>query len=82
MIEGILHLFSLPSGVDKARVVEGIEKAFEKNRCGRVLGSGTSFANDGTVAVEIGAYDRDMANDVISRVCRKLKCRDNEIAWD
>lgn len=82
IIEGILYLFSLPRGADKATIVEGIENALSANRCGRVLGSGTSFANDGTVTVEIGAYDRDTADDAIFRVCKKLKCRDIEVAWD
>jgi hypothetical protein len=82
MIEGLLYLFSLPRSADKATVSEAIEKALEATSCGRVLGSGTSFANDGTVAIEIGAYDRDAANDAISRVCRRLKCRDFEVAWD
>lgn len=82
MIEGILYLFSLPRGADKATIVEGVENALAANKCGRVLGSGTSFTNDGTVTVEIGAYDRDAANDAISRVCKKLKCRDIEVAWN
>ena len=77
-----MYLFSLPRGVDKATISEAIEKAFEANNCGRVLGSGTSLANDGTVAVEISAYDRNAANDAISRVCRRLKCQDFEVAWD
>lgn len=82
MIEGLLYLFSLPGGTDKAAISEAIEKGLEVANCGRVLGSGTSLANDGTVAIEIGAYDRDAANDVISRVCRRLKCRDFAVAWD
>ena len=82
MIEGLLYLFSLPRGIDKATIVEAIEKALGATRCGRVLGSGTSLANDGTVAIEIGAYDRDAADDILSHECRKLKCRDFEVAWN
>ena len=82
MIEGLLYLFSLPRGSDKATISEAIDKALTATNCGRILGSGTSLANDGTVAVEIGAYDRDEANEAISRVCRLLKCQDFEVAWD
>jgi hypothetical protein len=82
MIEGRLYLFSLPSGADKTAISLAITKALETKKCGRVLGSGTSITNDCTVAIEIGAYDRDTANDAISRVCRRQKCQDFEIAWD
>jgi hypothetical protein len=82
MIEGNLCLFSFPSGLDKASVAEGIEKGLAKSRCGRLLGSGISLANDGTVVIEVGAYDCDEANDVISQVCRELKCQDYEMSWD
>jgi hypothetical protein len=82
MIEGRLYLFSLPSGADKAAISLAITKALETTKCGRVLGSGTSITNDGTVAIEIGAYDCDAANDAISRVCRRRKCRDFEVVWD
>jgi hypothetical protein len=82
MIEGRLYLFSLPSGVDKTTISLAIMKALETTKCGRVLGSGTSITNDDTVAIEIGAYDPDAANDAISLVCRRRKCRDVEIAWD
>ena len=82
IIEGRLYLFSLPSGADKTVISLAIAKALETTKCGRVPGSGTSIANDGTVAIEIGAYDRDAANDAISCVCRKRKCRDFEVAWD
>lgn len=82
MIEGRLYLFSLPSSADKTTISLAIMKALETAKCGRVLGSGTSITNDDTVAIEIGAYDRDAANDAISRVCRKRKCQDFEVAWD
>ena len=82
MIEGLLCLFALPRNLDKATISEAINKALKTTKCGRVLGSGTSLANDGTIAIEIGAYDLDEASDTISRVCRRLKCRDFEIAWD
>ena len=82
MIEGSLYVFSLPRGADKATVSEAIEKALEATSAGRVLGSGTSIADGGTVAVDIGAYDRDAAHYAISRACRRLKCWDFEVAWD
>lgn len=82
MIEGLLYLFSLPRNLDKATISEALNKALKTAKCGRVLGSGTSLVNDGTVAIEIGAYDLDEANDTISSVCRRLNCRDFEIAWD
>ena len=82
MIEGLLYLFSLPRDIDKATIVKAIEKTLEVTKCGRVLGSGTSLANDGTVTIEIGVYDRDAADDILSRECRKLKCHDFEVAWD
>lgn len=82
MIEGRLYLFSLPSGADKTAISLAITKALETTKCGRVLGSGTSITNDDTVAIEIGAYDCDAANDAISRVCRRRKCRDFEVVWD
>jgi hypothetical protein len=82
MIEGHLYVFSLPSSTDKASLTEGIDQGLVAAKCGRLLGSGMSLGNDGTVAIEIGAYDRDKANGVISRLCRKLKCRDYEMSWD
>lgn len=82
MTEGMLYVFSLPRGADKATVTDAIENVFERAKCARALGSGTSLADDGTIAVEIGAYDRDKAGDVLSRVCNKLKCDDYELVWD
>ena len=82
MIEGLLYLLSLPRGVDKATVSAGISEALKAANCGRVLGSGISLVNDGTICVEVGAYDCDAAKDAISRVCRRLKCLEFEVAWD
>lgn len=82
MIEGLLYLFSLPRGTDKATISLAIKEALETTKCGRVLGSGTSIMNDDTVTIEVGAYDCDAADDAISRVCSKWKCRDFEIVWD
>jgi len=82
MIEGLLCLFTLPRNLDKATISDAISKALKTTKCGRVLGSGTAIANDSTVAIEIGAYDLAEANDTIFRVCRRLRCRDFEIAWD
>jgi len=82
LIEGLLMVFSLPRGTDKSAVKEAIGKGLETAKCGRVLGSGTSIANDGAVCIEIGAYDCDEANDIISTACRRLKCRDFEVSWD
>jgi hypothetical protein len=82
MTEGMLYVFSLPRGVDKVTVDRGIDGALRARKWGRVLGSGTSLADDGTVAIEIGAFDCDEAEDTISRVCRRLKCREFELVWD
>ena len=82
MTEGNLYVFSLPSATDKASLTEGIDQGLESSKCGRLLGSGMSLGDDCTVSIEIGAYDREKANSVISRVCRKMKCRDYEMAWD
>lgn len=82
MIEGNLYVFSLPSRIDKASLSEGIGEGLESAKCGKLLGSGMSVSGDSTVCLEVGAFDRDKADDVISRVCRKMKCRDYEMAWD
>jgi hypothetical protein len=82
MTEGNLYVFTLPPGTDKASLTEGIDQGLVSAKCGQLLGSGMSIGSASTVAVEIGAYDRDKANNVISRVCRRMKCRDFEMAWD
>jgi len=80
--EGSLYLFSLPPGIDKLAMGIAIENAFEAADSGRILGSSRSFVSEGAILFEIGAYDRDAAHKTISRVCRKLKCRDFEVSWD
>jgi len=82
MIEGNLYVFSVPSGMDKASLSEGIGGGLESAKCGMLLGSGMSVGGDATVCLEVGAFDRDKADAVIARVCRKMKCRDYEMAWD
>ena len=82
MTEGNLYVFSLPSGTDKASLSEGIDQGLALAKCGRLLGSGMSLGDAAAVSIEIGAYDRDKANSVVSRVCRRMKCRDFEMAWD
>ena len=82
MIEGQVCLFSLPRGLRKARVTHAIEDGLEASACGRVLGSGTSLFDDGTIIVEIASSDTRAADDVVSEVCRKLRCRDYEVIWD
>ena len=82
MIEGELYLFSLPRAADKPTILEAVETALEATGCGRILGSGISIADGGTIVIEVGAYDRDAAGDAISHVCRELKCRDFELVWD
>lgn len=82
MIEGNFYVFSMPSRLDKASLSEGIDAGLESAKCGRLLGSGMSVGGDSTVCLEVGAFDRDKADAVISRVCRKMKCSDYEMAWD
>ncbi len=82
MIEGNLYIFSMPSHLDKASLSEGIGEALEAAKCGRILGSGMSVGGDSTVCLEVVAFDRDKTYAVISRVFRKMKCRDYEMAWD
>jgi hypothetical protein len=68
--------------MDKASLSEGIGEGLESAKCGRLMGSGMSVGGNSTVCLEIGAFDRDKANTVISRVCRKVKCNDYEVSWD
>jgi len=82
VIEGQVYVFSLPKGQDKASITDAIEDALETSKCGRVLGSGTSLFDDGTVSIEIAASDCDAADATVSRACSKLKCRDFEVIWD
>ena len=82
MIEGNLYVFSMPLGMDKEDLTEGIDQGLTLAMCGRLLGSGMSLGEESTVCMEIGAYDRDKANHVISRFFRKMKCRDFEMSWD
>jgi hypothetical protein len=82
MIEGVLYLFSLAAHQDKATVSEAVELALESSKCGRVLGSGISLSDECTLSIEMAASDPDFAEEVVSRCCRKLECRDFEIVWD
>ena len=82
MTEGSLYFYSLPRGQDKAKISEAIDNALAVSRCGRILGSGTSLFNDGTITIEIGAYDCEATDFAISRTCKRLKCTDFEVVWD
>ena len=82
MIEGNLYVLSLPAGRDKASLDVAIDNELESAKCGQILGSGMSLVADGTIRFEIGAYDRDEANEAISRALRKIKCPDYELDWD
>jgi len=82
MIEGNVYVFSIPSRMDKESLSEEIGEGLESARCGRLLGSGMSVGGSSTICLEIGAFDRDKAYAVISRVCRKMKCDDYEMVWD
>jgi hypothetical protein len=82
MIEGNLYVFSMPSNLDKASLAAGIDEGLETANCGKILGSGMLLGGDPTICLEVGAFDRDKADAVISRVCQKMKCHDYEMAWD
>jgi hypothetical protein len=82
MKEGTLYVFSLPPGVDKYSMCEGIHQDLAAAKCGRLLGSGLALGDFSTVCVEIGTNDCDKARSVISKTCQRMKCRDFEIEWD
>jgi len=82
MTEGELYFFSLPTGIQKAVLTNRIEKALVSAQSGRILGSGMSLGDQTTIVVEIGAYDREKAEEVISSLCQRLKCEDYDVRWD
>ena len=82
MIEGIIYLFSLPIGFEKSDFSAALGCALGKLKCGRVLGSGISLSDDGTQTIEVGAFDQNVAEDAIAKLCKKFKCRDIELVWD
>ncbi len=82
MTEGNLYVFSMPSRMDKASLAEEIGDALEAAKCGRLLGSGMSVGGDSATCLEVGTCDKEKADAVISRVCRKMKCSDFEMVWD
>ena len=59
-----------------------LDPSFPNGRMGWHMGSGMSLGDYSAVSIEIGTYDSDKANGVISRVCRRMKCRDFEMVWD
>ena len=79
--EGVVYVFSLPPGMVKADITYAIDTALHASRSGRILGSGISLFDDGTITIEISSPDCEDAESTISRSCKKMKCLDYEVVW-
>jgi hypothetical protein len=82
MTEAVVYVYSLPKQTDKASLSAAIENALETSRAGRVVGSGTSFFDLGTLMIEIKARDEDAAEVAIAGACKQMKCVNYEVVWE
>jgi hypothetical protein len=82
VMEAVVYVFSLPDQTDKASLSAAISNALKTSRAGRVVGSGTSLFDFGTVTIEIKAYDEDAAEVAIAGACRQMRCVNYEVIWE
>ena len=81
-IDGTVYLFSDEGLTVNQLAATEIETALRSRRCGRVVGTGISFADPGTYVVEVVSRDSPKAEDVIIGSIERLGIEDYEITWD
>jgi hypothetical protein len=79
--EASIYFFDLESWEVKALVLEALDNAMHKSRCGRLAGAGASLCDTSTYTVELLVTDRNRCEDVVAQCCASLGLDDYEMSF-
>ena len=77
--EVCVYFFDLESEEMKLRIVNALDEALRKSRCGKMVGAGTSICNFGTYTVELMVNDSEGCTDIVAQCCASLGLDDYEM---
>jgi hypothetical protein len=79
VVEGVAYFFTVGTWTRRMKARDAVDDALRAARCGRVVGSGTSFFDDGTLVVEFQTRDPYKARSAVARASKRKGLANYEV---